>query len=186
MRTVCNEKNQFKITIVYSTICFAGPLGGIIANLILKPWIGSYETRKASWPLVFIQLIASIFALSIGFMKTTITVSIATILFLIFNSSALPLVQGILISCVDKDLGATGFAIANILTQVLTAGSTPLLYGIINDKYKHKYPWIAMVCVMSLEFLAVPFLVILAILRNRKFDEEEKLEKEKETELVEK
>ena len=186
MRTVCNEKNNFKITIVYSIICFAGPLGGIIANLILKPWIGNYQSRKASWPLVFIQLIASIFALSIGFMKTTISVSIATILFLIFNSSALPLVQGILISCVDKDLGATGFAIANILTQVLTAGSTPLLYGIINDKYKDKYPWMAMVCVMSLEFLAVPFLAILAVLRNRKFDEEEKLEKEKETELVEK
>ena len=186
MRTVCNEKNHMKITIVYSIICFAGPLGGIIANFILKPCIGSYETRKASWPLVFIQLIASIFALSIGFMKTTLTVSIATIMFLMFNSSALPLVQGILISCVDKDLGATGFAIANILTQVLTAGSTPLLYGIINDRYKHKYPWMAMVCVMSLEFIAVPFLVLLAILRNKKFDEEEKMEKEKETELIEK
>ena len=44
-----------------------------------------------------------------------------------------------------------------------------------------------MFCIMSLEFLAVPFLSILAILRNRKFDEEEKLkEKEEGEELVEK
>ena len=187
MRTVCHEQNQLKITISYSIICFAGPAGGIIANAVLKPVIGSYETRKASWPLVFIQLVASIFAISIGFMTTTVSVSIATILFLMFNSSALPLVQGILISCVDKDLGATGYAIANILTQVLTAGSTPLLYGLINDRFKDKYPWMAMVCVMSLEFIAVPFLALLAILRNKKFDEEEKLkEKEQGEELVEK
>ena len=119
-------------------------------------------------------------------MKTTLTVTIATILFLIFNSSALPIVQGILISCVDKELGATGFAIANILTQVLTSGTTPLLYGIINDRFKERYPNLAMLCIMSLEFLAVPFLCILAYLRNKKFDEEDKNKEEKEQELVDK
>ena len=185
MRNVIKEKNQFRITMCYSIICFSGPLGGILTNAVLRPIIGNYDSRKASWPLVFIQLVASLFAISIGFTKTTITCTIATILFLIFNSSALPLLQGILISCVDKDLSATGFAIANILTQVLTSGTTPLLYGIINDRYKDKYPWMAMFCIMSLEFIAVPLLSILAIFRNRKFDEEEKL-KEKGEELVDK
>ena len=187
MRNVIHEQNQFKITICYSIICFSGPAGGILTNAILRPIIGNYDSRKASWPLVFIQLTASVFAVSIGFMKTTISCTIATICFLIFNSSALPLLQGILISCVDPALSATGFAIANILTQVLTSGTTPLLYGMINDKFKDKYPWMAMVCIMSLEFFAVPLLSILAILRNRKFDEEEKLkEKEQGQELVEK
>ena len=187
MRNVIHEKNQLKITICYSIICFTGPLFGILANLVLKPWIGNYESRKASWPLVFLQLTASIFAVSIGFMKSTLTVSFATILFLMFNSSALPLLQGILISCVDKSLSATGFAIANILTQVLTSGTTPLLYGIINDKYKEKYPSLAMISIMSLQFIAVPFLAALAILRNKKFDEEEKKKKEEQgEELIEK
>ena len=187
MRNVIHEKNQLKITICYSIICFVGPLFGILANLVLRPWIGNYESRKASWPLVFLQLIASIFAVSIGLMRSTLTVSLATILFLMFNSSALPLLQGILISCVDKDLGATGFAIANILTQVLTSGTTPLLYGIINDNFKERYPSLAMISIMSLQFLAVPFLVALAILRNRKFDEEERKQKEEQgEELIEK
>ena len=186
MRTVIHEQNQLKITIYYSIICFAGPVGGMIANAVLKPIIRSYESRRASWPLVFLQLTASIFGVSIGFMKTTLSATIATILFLIFNSSALPIVQGILISCVDKELGATGFAIANILTQVLTSGTTPLLYGIINDRYKEKYPNLAMICIMSLEFLAVPFLCILAYLRNKKFDEEEEKKNENEEELVDK
>ena len=186
MRNVVHEKNQLKITICYSIICFSGPACGILANLILRPLIGDYESRKASWPLVFLQLIASVFAVSIGFMKTTLTVSIATILFLMFNSSALPLLQGILISCVDKELGATGFAIANILTQVLTSGTTPLLYGIINDRYKEKYPSLAMICIMSLQFVAVPFLIVLAVLRNKKFDEEEKKQNEQGEELIDK
>ena len=119
-------------------------------------------------------------------MKTTLNVTIATILFLIFNSSALSIVQGILISCVDKELGATRFAIANILTQVLTSGTTPLLYGVINDRYKDKISNLAMLCIMSLEFLAIPFLCILAYLRNKKFDEEEKNKEDKEQELVDK
>ena len=187
MRNVIHEKDQLKITICYSIICFTGPLFGILANLVLKPWIGNYESRKASWPLVFLQLTASIFAVSIGFMKSTLTVSFATILFLMFNSSALPLLQGILISCVDKSLSATGFAIANILTQVLTSGTTPLLYGIINDRYKEQYPSLAMISIMSLQFIAVPFLAALAILRNKKFDEEERKKKEEQgEELIEK
>ena len=187
MRNVIHEQSQFKIAIYYSIICFSGPACGILANLILRPLIGDYESRKASWPLVILQLIASIFAVSIGFMKSTLTVSLATILFLMFNSSALPLLQGILISCVDKELGATGFAIANILTQVLTSGTTPLLYGIINDRYKEKYPSLAMISIMSLQFVAVPFLIALAILRNKKFDEKEKKQKEEQgEELIEK
>ena len=146
-----------------------------------------YETRKSSWPLVVLQTIASCLGISIGFMKTTISVTIATILFLIFNSSALPLLQGILISGIDKNLRVTGFGIVNILTQLLTSGTTPLLYGIINDRYKDRYPWLAMVCIMSMEFIAVPLLILLAILRNRKFDKEEELKnKEQGTELIEK
>ena len=183
IRNVVKEENQLKVTVSYSIICFAGPLGGIIANTFLRFFIGGYETRRSSWPLVYLQIIASILSISIGFMGSTFSVCIMTILYLIFNSSALPLVQGILISCVDPNLAATGFAIASILTQSIFSGITPFVYGVINDRYKHKYPWLAMVSVMSLQFVAVPLLIALAILRNKKFDEEEEREKIMEKEL---
>ena len=64
------------------------------------------------------------------------------------------------------------------------AGTTPTIYGKINDELKDKYPWIAMVSIMSLHLVAVPLLIILAILRNKKFDEEEKRSKEESQELV--
>jgi len=172
LRTVIKEDKK-KVILFYTFICFAGPLGGIITNTLLRPYIGNYESRKSSWPIVILQFIASIFAISIGLMKTTITVCLVAIIFLMFNSSALPLIQGILISCTDKNLSATGFAFASVLTQLATAGTTPMIYGMINDRYKSKYPWLAMVSMMSLNLFAVPLLIFLAIKRNKKFDEEE-------------
>ena len=177
----------YTITFSYAIICISGPLGGIIANYLLKPVLGSYESKKASWPLVVLQIIASIFAISIGLMRTVLSITIITILFLIFNSSVIALIQGILISCVDKSLSGTGFAFANACTQILTAGPTPMVYGVINDTFKEKYPWLAMCFIMSLNLIAVPLLIYLAVLRNRKFDEKKSDEKgnEKEKELIE-
>ena len=172
------------VTITYAIICISGPLGGIIANALLKPILVSYESRNASWPLVILQIIASVFAISLGLMNSVLTIAIITIIFLIFNSSVIALIQGILISCVDKSIAGTGFAFANACTQVLTAGPTPMVYGVINDKFKNKYPWLAMCCIMSLNLIAVPLLIYLAILRNRKFDEDKKDENEKEKELI--
>ena len=179
MRTVIKE-NQHKVTIYYSIICFSGPLGAIIFNSRLKKCIGSYESKNSSWPIVILQFIASFFAVSIGLMKTTVSVSVVTAVFLIFNSSVLPLIQGILISCVDKKLSATGFAFASTCTQLLTAGTTPMIYGIINDKFAYKYPCLAMVSMMSIHFIAVPLLALLAVIRNKKFNEEEKIKEQNE------
>ena len=85
-----------------------------------------------------------------------------------------------MISCVDKKLSATGFAFASTCTQLLTAGTTPMIYGIINDKFSDKYPWLAMISMMSIHFIAVPLLALLAVLRNKKFNEEEKIKEQNE------
>jgi sugar phosphate permease len=184
LRNLVKGEEPLTITFCYAIICFTGPFGGIIANAILKPCFGSYESRKASWPLVILQIIASIFAISIGLMRSLLTICIVTILFLIFNSSVVSLIQGILISCVDNNLSATGFAFANICTQILTAGPTPMIYGIINDRFKAEYPWLAMCCIMSLNLFAVPLLMYLAVLRNKKFEENDNSKNDKEKELV--
>ena len=179
LRTVINEQ-QGKVTLYYAIICFLGPLGGVLANSILKSIIGDYQSKKSSYPIVILQTIASIFSICIGLMNSTLTVSIITIIFLIFNSSVLPLIQGILISCIDKSLSATGFAFASTCTQLLTAGTTPMIYGYINDKYKNIYPRLAMVSIMSINLVAIPFLLFLAIFRNKKIDEDEKNVEKKE------
>ena len=180
LRNIINKPN-LQLTIVYSIICLVGPFGGIISNGQFKKCIGSYESRKASWPIVILQFIASIFAISIGLTKSLVSVCIITICYLIFNSSVLALIQGILISCVDKKLSATGFAFANICKQIIV-GPIPIIYGFLYDKLKDKYPSLPMCFIMSINLLAVPLLICLAILRNKKFDEEV----DKNQELIEK
>ena len=59
-----------------------------------------------------------------------------------------------------------------------------MIYGIINDKFKEKYPWLAMCCIMSLNLFAIPLLMYLAVLRNKKFDEEDNNKIDNEKELV--
>ena len=185
LRDIINKKKE-ELTICYSIIILVGPVGGILTNAYLKQYIGNYENKKSSWPIVFLQLIASIFAINIGLMKSLISVCTITICYLIFNSTILALIQGIIISSVDKNLSATGFAYANVFKQIII-GPTPMIYGIINDKVKDKYPWLPMFCIMSINFLAIPFLIWLAILRDKKFDEEDKNKENKnEQELIEK
>ena len=113
-------------------------------------------------------------------MKTTIIICIITVIFLIFYSSSLLLIQELLISCTEKNLYSTAFTFASICTQLGNAGTIPMIYGTINGKYKNKYPWLAMVSVLSLNLVAVPLLILLAILRNIKFDEEEKRKEQSE------
>ena len=55
-----------------------------------------------------------------------------------------------------------------------------MIYRMVNDKFKSKYPWLAMVSMMSLNLFTLPLLIFLAILRNKHFDEEEKKEKSEE------
>ena len=184
LRNIINKQN-LKLIVFYAIISLIGPFGGIIANSQLKKYIGSYESRKASWPIVILQFIASFFAISIGLMKSLVSVSIITICYLIFNSSVIALIQGILISCVDKKLSVTGFAFANICMQIII-GPIPIIYGFLNDKFKDKYPSLPMCIIMSINLLAIPLLICLAILRNKKFDEEEKKEENKNQELIEK
>ena len=180
------KKQYLKLTLYYTIISLVGPFGGIITNNLLKPIIGNYEGKKSSWPIVILQLISSIFAISIGLMQSLISVCIITIFYLIFNSSVLALIQGIIISCVDKKLSASGYAFANACMQIII-GPTPIIYGIIDDKFKNIYPWLPMCSIMSINLLAVPLLICLAILRNKKYDEEEKIKDNKnQEELIEK
>ena len=180
-------KTQYlKMTLYYTIISLVGPLGGIIINSILKPIIGNYDSKEASLPIVILQLISSMFAISIGLMTSLISVSIVTIFYLIFNSTALSLIQGIIVSCVDKKLSAAGYAFANACMQIMI-GPIPIIYGIIDDKFKDIYPWLPMCSIMSINLLAVPLLICLAILRNKKYDEEEKKKENKnQEELIEK
>lgn len=188
MRNVIKVESSYTIFTSYTVICVAGPFGGLIANAILRPFVGSYDSRKASWPLVILQVFVSCFAISFTLVNDMTPFITLLVGYFIFISIVNPLLQGVLISSVEKRLKVTAQTITSIATQILTSGSVPVLYGRINDIYKgiEGYSHLAMKCMMSLQFMSVPFLAILAILRNRKFDLEKERQKENEKVLIEK
>ena len=65
-----NSKQSNKVIIQFLVGILVYALVLMIANALLKPVLGSYESRKASWPLVILQIIATFFAISIGLMKS--------------------------------------------------------------------------------------------------------------------
>ena len=70
------------------------------------------------------------------------------LLYLIFNSSSLPMIQGIIITSVSTELKGTAFSIANLFTMMLTSGPAPVFYGFINDTF-HGHKNAGMLAIMS-------------------------------------
>ena len=92
---------------------------------------------------------------------------IATVLYLIFNSALLPILQGLIITSVPSNLKGIAYSIANLVTMLLTSGPAPVIYGIINDKYKSVYPKLGMFATMSCSFIALIFFIGLMIGKYR-------------------
>lgn len=177
MRSALGVDNAKFIFMCYTIICLTGPAGGTIANLVFKKLIGDYRTKRASYSLIILHTISCFFGIGISLMPNVPLFVLSTIGYFIFNSCSLPLLQGILVNSIEKRLSVVAFSFANLLTQVVTSGPAPFLYGAINDKYKTLYPSLAMFCLMFIMFLALPFLIILAYLRNKIIDKANKDEK---------
>lgn len=190
MRKVIGCNDDLVIFISYTVICIAGPTGGILANLFLKPLLGGYETRRASWSVVIIHFIAACFGVALAAAPNVPVFLFCTLSYFIFNSCSLPNVQGILTVSIDKRLSVTGSSITSMATILLISGPAPVFYGWINDNYKHIWKGLAMFCMQSSHFLALPFLITLAYKRDELFDkhdaEVKKLEGDKKNKLLEK
>ena len=57
MRTVLDINSPSTIFFSYTIIALAGPIGGVLCNAIINPWMGSYESSKSSYALLFVHLI---------------------------------------------------------------------------------------------------------------------------------
>ena len=89
----------------------------------------------------------------------------ATALYLIFNSAALPIIQGLIITSVAPKLKGTAFSIANLVTMLLTSGPAPYLYGMINDLYKEKFKGVGMLFIMVVACVGLVFIFVLSMCR---------------------
>lgn len=167
MRNVLLINNNKLIFISYTIIAIVGPLGGIVITSLVNYCLGGYEHRHSVLILFLLHIIASFCGIAIPFVGSLYPFSISVVLYLIFNSAALPILQGLIITSVAPNLKGIAYSIANLVTMLLTSGPAPVVYGIINDKYKTVYPKMGMYATMSCSFVAFVFFVGLIIGKYR-------------------
>ena len=117
--------------------------------------------------------------MSMAFFRQKYYFLILTLLYFLFDSSVIGIINGINISSVRPEIKATGFSIANLVTHALCSGPGPYLYGVVNDKYKDKFLGAGMLCMMFICAVDIPIFIIMTIIRNRKLDQKEKEKEEK-------
>jgi hypothetical protein len=93
-------------------------------------------------------------------------------MYLIFNSSALPMIQGIIITSVSAELKGTAFSIANLFTMALTSGPAPFFYGAVNDLY-HDTPYKnrGMIAIMLCCCCGILLMMVMAVIRYKRHNE---------------
>ena len=179
MKNVILIKDKKEVFMIYSIISILGPLGGVICNSFVNPLIGGYEKKKASYAAILLHLAEVICGMSMAFLRQKYYFLILTLLYFLFDSSVIGIINGINISSVRSEIKATGFSIANLVTHALCSGPGPYLYGVVNDKYKDKFLGAGMLCVMFICAVDIPIFIIMTIIRNRKLDQKEKEKEEK-------
>ena len=167
MRSVLFVEDKRVIFVSYTIIAVSGPIGGVLASSIVSKFLGGYEHKNSAYILLFLHCMTCCIGLFIPFMKQLYPFCFTTTLYLVFSSSALPIVQGIIITSVSAKLKGTAFSIANLVQILLTSGPAPFLYGVINDAYKHVFPGMAMLCIMSCACVGIVFIVFLIVARHR-------------------
>ena len=181
IRTVFLINDTYKVLVSYFIIAVSGPLGGVLASSFVSCFLGGYENKHSALVLLVLHIIACGFGLFIPFTPNIIWFCIITALYFVFNSAALPIVQGLIITSVEPKLKGTAFSVANLVTMLLTSGPAPYLYGVVNDKFKKQFKGVGMLAIMLVGCVGILFIITLNFFRYRRFAREEK-----ENKLIEK
>ena len=133
-------ENEIKFFYYYSITTIAAPsLGGLIGGTICNKFFGGYESKKSIWIVISFGIISIIFLTLVR-----ISIEFNYLIFYIFGfffsvSAFLPTISGYIINSLNKDLKGFGSSFDNLITDLFELTS-PILYGLINDKYKSKDP----------------------------------------------
>ena len=172
MRNGLDINDSRVIFVSYTLMNIGGPIGGVLAGTFVNFFFGGYENRHSGTVLLVTHIISCVFGMLIPFMFTLYSFCGMTLMYLIFNSSALPMIQGIIITSVSAELKGTAFSIANLFTMALTSGPAPFFYGAVNDLYHdtpHKNR--GMIAIMLCCCFGILLMLIMAIIRYRRYNE---------------
>ena len=136
--------NEIKFFYYYSITTIAAPsLGGLVGGAICNKFFGGYESKKSVWIILFFGTISIVIITLVRVTTVFNTLMIYVFGFFFSASAFLPTLSGYIINSLNKDLKGFGSSFDNLITNLFVL-SSPILYGLINDKFKKedsKYAW---------------------------------------------
>ena len=139
-----NYTDEIKFFYYYSITTIAAPsLGGLVGGAICNKFFGGYESKNSIWVIFFFGVISVIFLTLVRIVVEFNYLIIYLFGFFFSVSAFLPTISGYIINSLNKELKGFGSSFDNLITNIFIL-SSPILYGLINDKYKKtdpKYAW---------------------------------------------
>ena len=177
-RALLNYNDQ-KLVYYYTIATILGPSCGSLLGGYLSNKVGGYENKRSIFIMLFFGLLASLSIVPLIIANDLINFSLALLLFFFTTSATLPTLSGYTVDSVPFELKGIATGTDILFTTFFGKMPGPILYGIINDKYKFKYPKLAWMCMLLFYYVSFVFMILTSICHWRRVKREEELHKEK-------
>ena len=163
---VLNYNDEITFFYYYSlTTILAPSLGSLIGGVICNKYLGGYESKKSIWLVLFFGTIAGIF---ISLVRIA-----GNFKYLIFNifgyffsvSTFLPTISGYIINSLNKELKGFGSSFDNLINNILGKLPSPIIYGMMNDRFKDKDPKYAWDKSLMIYYIGIIFIYLACLFK---------------------
>lgn len=177
-RALLNYNDQ-KLVYYYTIATILGPSCGSLLGGYLSNKVGGYENKRSIFIMLFFGFLASLSIIPLIIANDLINFSLALLLFFFTTSATLPTLSGYTVDSVPFELKGIATGTDILFTTFLGKMPGPIVYGVINDKYKFKYPKMAWICMMLFYYVSFVFMILTSICHWRRVKREEEHHKEK-------
>ena len=169
MDNILHIKSTRQRLLYFTIVCFTSPTFGVFLSGFVLTKIGGYEHKHSITYSFALAFIAGCFALAVPLVGDVEHFVFLLWLVLFFGGGVLPVITGIIISCLPKHLAASGNSFTILIGNLLGYLPAPYIYGMLTDVFKDKGQ-AGMVFTMWYSFVGVGFMGMAAYFRYVNWD----------------
>ena len=163
-----NYTDELTFFYYYSLTTILAPfLGSLIGGTICFKFLGGYESKNSIWIIIFFGNVAAIF-ITLSRISINFYYLIVYIFGYFFSISAFsPTLSGYIINSVNEELKGFGSSFDSLIINILGKLPSPIIYGMINDKYKKDNPKFAWNKSLMLYYIGLFFIYLTCFFKWR-------------------
>lgn len=129
------QNKEIKLVCYVFMICCL-PFCGSFFGSYAADAVGGYSNKHSLVIVFIIYLFAALLFAPVSYMTEWYSFLGCCAAFLVCGSAVLPSLNGIILSSIPARLKAKGYSIANVAGLLLGSIPSPIIYGLLNDRYK--------------------------------------------------